>query len=338
MICWRRVGDLRQALLLLSARDLCSYSLPMLSARVLYFCYWLPCLSAPDLGFCFDTRLLISAPAHLSVPAPALCSGSLISDLCSCSLFLLSAPALCSCSLFSALTLCSRSLLSLSAFSALALDSRSQLSWSRSRCSLSGLCSLLSALCSYSLLSAPALCTCSLLLLSAPALCSLLSLSALALCFLCARSRLSLSALVVSLSLLALGSRLLLYAALCCSLLSALCPLLFTLWACSLLSLSALALFSRFLLSLSALALCSRSLAAWAASDGDLRVHDCARTPARDDARPSFPSLTSGLTLQVASGKASCFVLAFPHHCILLPDPCRARDAPMHVCLCALLA
>ena len=42
MICWRLVGDLRQALLLLSARDLCSYSLPMLSARVLYFCYWSP--------------------------------------------------------------------------------------------------------------------------------------------------------------------------------------------------------------------------------------------------------------------------------------------------------
>ena len=338
MICWRRVGDLRQALLLLSARDLCSYSLPMLSARVLYLCYWLPCLSAPDLGFCFDTRLLISAPAHLSVPAPALCSGSLISDLCSCSLFLLSAPALCSCSLFSALTLCSRSLLSLSAFSALALDSRSQLSWSRSRCSLSGLCSLLSALCSYSLLSAPALCTCSLLLLSAPALCSLLSLSALALCFLCARSRLSLSALVVSLSLLALGSRLLLYAALCCSLLSALCPLLFTLWACSLLSLSALALCSRFLLSLSALAL-ARS------QHGRPRMETCTsmsmtarvRPRAMMHALPSHPSL-QGLPfkLQVAKPLVLCWL--FPHHCILLPDPCRARDAPMHVCLCALLA
>ena len=188
MICWRRVGDLRQALLLLSARDLCSYSLPMLSARVLYLCYWLPCLSAPDFGFCFDTRLLISAPAHLSVPAPALCSGSLISDLCSCSLFLLSAPALCSCSLLLLSVLCSRSLLSLSAFSALALDSRSRLSWSRSRCSLSGLgscsmllsaalCSLPSALCS--LLSGPALCSRSLLSLSALAFYSrsLLSLS-----------------------------------------------------------------------------------------------------------------------------------------------------------------
>ena len=273
MICWRRVGDLRQALLLLSARDLCSYSLPMLSARVLYLCYWLPCLSAPDLGSCFDTRLLISAPAHLSVPAPALCSGSLISDLCSCSLFLLSAPVLCSCSLFSALTLCSRSLLSLSAFSALALDSRSQLSWSRSRCSLSGLgsCSMLlsAALCSLP----SALCS----LLSGPALCSR-----------------------------------------------------------SLLSLSALALCSRFLLSLSALAL-ARS------QHGRPRMETCASMTARVRPRammhalPSHPSL-QGLPfkLQVAKPLVLCWL--FPHHCILLPDPCRARDAPMHVCLCALLA
>jgi hypothetical protein len=274
MICWRRVGDLRQALLLLSARDLCSYSLPMLSARVLYFCYWLPCLSAPDLGSCFDTRLLISAPAHLSVPAPALCSGSLISDLCSCSLFLLSAPALCSCSLFSALC----SLLSLSA-----------------------LYSLLSAptLCSLLLLSAPALCSCSLLLLSVLCSRSLLSLSAFSALALDSRSQLSWSRSRCSLS--GLGSCSMLLSAALCSLPSALCSLL-----------SGPALCSRSLLSLSALALCSRSLAAWAASDGDLRVHDCARTPACDDARPSFPSLTSGLTLQVASGKTSCFELAFP--------------------------
>jgi len=188
MICWRRVGDLRQALLLLSARDLCSYSLPMLSARVLYLCYWLPCLSAPDLGSCFDTRRLISAPTHLSVPAPALCSGSLISDLCSCSLFLLSAPALCSCSLFSALALCSRSLLSLRSLSTLALGSRGLALAARSRVSalalccsllLSALCPLPSALYSLGLLSALALCSRSLLSLSTLALCSrsLLSLA-----------------------------------------------------------------------------------------------------------------------------------------------------------------